>query len=673
MQNHDLHLSRSIKIFLRSSLVILFGISIVLIELLGFRTDQGNAQVFKVGLVTDIAGIGDNSFNWMAYQGLLRAEQDLGVVGQLYQPATNDDYDALLQQCATDGNDMCIGVGYLLTGPIENAANLHPSIKYAIVDVSYASYPSNLRGLVFASDEAGYLAGSLSAAMTTSARLGMVGGIKIPPVDLFIDGYRQGALCTNLQIKTMTSYTDSFDNTLLGEQAAQTQLDWGADVIFAVAGGAGVGAVMTTTQAQKWAIGVDSDFYYSVFDNGAVVGAEYLLTSAMKKIDHAVFDTIEDLVNGTFTSGDELYNLANDGVGLAPYHQADAAVPQDVRDYLDILKADIISGAIDPKTPCPGQAQVGLVSDTGGLNDQGYNSAAYQGLQRAQGEDGVFIRAYESTSGDDYAPLLSQCIADSNGLCFSVGFLMSDATYQTANVNPTAKFAIVDVVFDPPLPNVRGMTFAVDQAAYLGGVLAASMPGVDMLGAIGGMQIPPVDLFIDGFLQGAQCVNSDIPMLLTYTNDFGNPELGSQVAQDQIAQGADVIFPVAGPTGVGAAETAAQAQTWTIGVDTDFYYTVFADGGVPGAEYVLTSVMKRVDNAVYGTIVDFLADNFTAGTKVYDLSNEGVGLAPFHEAEPAIPPSVKSYLDLLAKDISSGKITSSSPCSYYNFAPLIGK
>jgi basic membrane protein A and related proteins len=661
----------SSRVIIRLGLVLLLTLAIVATGVFGIKANPGKAQTYKVGLVTDTAGIGDKSFNWMAYQGLLRAEQDLGVVGQLYQSATSDDFDVLLQQCVADGNDMCIGVGFLLGSPIENAANLNPSVKFAVIDVTYASYPPNLRGLIFASDEVGYLAGALSALMTTSDKLGVVGGMMIPPVDLFIDGYRQGALCTNLQIKTMTSYTNDFNNIPLGEQAAQAQLNWGADVIFAVAGGTGVGVVKTATQDEKWAIGVDSDFYDSVFGGGTAPGAEYLLTSAMKRVDNAVYDTIKDLVDSAFSSGEKLYDLANDGVGLAPFHEADPAVSQGVRDHLAALKAEIISGAIDPRAPCPGQAQVGLVSDIGGFNDNSFNSMAYQGLLRAQVENGVYIRTYESTSQDDYAPYLQRCVNDGNGLCISVGFLLGDATLQAANANPSKKFAIVDFSYDPPLPNVRGINFAVDQPAYLAGVLAASMPEVDMLGVIGGMQIPPVDLFIAGFQQGARCVNPDIPTLLTYAGDFNDPELGSQIAQQQIAQGADVIFPVAGPTGYGAAKTAAQAQVWTMGVDNDYYDTVFEGGSQPGAEYLLTSVMKRIDNAVYGTILDFIAGNFSAGDKFYDLASDGVGLAPFHAAEAAVSPTVKSYLDMLAQDIIAGNITSSNPCRYYNFIPIV--
>ncbi len=417
----------------------------------GVQAAQDKTDAFKVGLIPDISGIDDNSFNSLAYQGLLRAQTNFGVIGSVYAPALPDQYSAKLQQCVSDGNDLCIGVGFLLANAVEAAAMAYPGTKFAIVDASYASYPSNLRGILFAVEEAGYLAGVLAANMTDSQIIGAIGGMQIPPVDRFIYGYRQGAICSAPAIQTMISYTGDFTDPVLGAEYAVEQLNQGADVIFAVAGSTNIGIELRTTFAQKWAIGVDVDNYYTIFDGGAVDGAEYLLTSAVKRVDNAVYATIADLVAGTFTSGEKEYDLESDGVGLAPFHEADAAVPQSVRDALASVQQDIINGLIDPLAPCLGQLQVGLVSSSGGFDDQSFNLMAYQGLWRAQNELGVFIRTYEPSSDDEYSAYITECVSDGNDLCMGVGFLLSDAIAAAALAYPWTNFAIIDVTLTPIL------------------------------------------------------------------------------------------------------------------------------------------------------------------------------------------------------------------------------
>jgi len=310
------------------------------------------AASISVGLVTDIGGPDDLSFNWLSYQGLLRAQSQLGITPRVYTSTSEADYGPNLQQCVADGNDVCISVGFLTAGAILNAAATYAQTEFAIVDYAWSSYPPNLRGMVFASDEVGYLAGTLAARMSQSDILGSVGGMQIPPVDSFIYGYRNGARCANPNVTVVVSYTDDFGNPDLGAQAAQGLLAQGADVIFAVAGPTGYGAVLTATQSGAWGIGVDVDYYDLVFMSGAVPGSNKLLTSAMKRVDNAVFDTIADVVSGTFTSGTVVYDLAADGVGLAPFHETDPFIPQTARDELARVRQSIISNTLDVNGPC---------------------------------------------------------------------------------------------------------------------------------------------------------------------------------------------------------------------------------------------------------------------------------------------------------------------------------
>lgn len=316
----------------------------------------------KVGLVVTESGIADNGFNFLAYQGLQRAQADMDVTSSLYTPADQNGYGTVLQQCADDGNELCIAVGFPFGVSLANAARANPETRWAIVDWSYpdcwdgategvdcGSFTEmpNVRGLRFNEKQAGYLAGVLAGAMTTSDVVGAVGGMEIPPVVAFVEGYRNGAQCTNPRVNVLTAYTGTFSDPGLGATTAQEMITRGADVIFGAAGSTGDGAIMYSAQNDRWAIGVDADQYLTVFGNGSVAGSGKLLSSAMKRVDNAVYQTIADFVNGTFSSGTTLYELATNGVGLAPFHETDGSISQEIKDKLETVRQGIIDGMVN--------------------------------------------------------------------------------------------------------------------------------------------------------------------------------------------------------------------------------------------------------------------------------------------------------------------------------------
>jgi phosphonate transport system substrate-binding protein len=309
-----------------------------------------NGSDFSIGLVTDPSGIDDKGWNWLSYQGMLRAHDELGVQINLYEPASEEELALMVEQCVNDGNQLCIGVGFLLGDAILNAANNNPDTAFAILDYTQEQYPDNLRGIVFSADEVGYLAGVLAGRMTTSNVIGTFGGSPIPPVDEFMYGYRNGAQCINPDVEVLMDYSNDFGNPELGETIAQEMMGQGVDVIFPVAGLTGTGALLTTSQAGSWAIGVDTDQYLSVFENGAVTGSEFILTSAMKNLDNAVFMTITDLLLGIYSPGTFHYSLALDGVGLAPFHEAD--IPNEFKDEIAEIQQGIIDGSINIYDDC---------------------------------------------------------------------------------------------------------------------------------------------------------------------------------------------------------------------------------------------------------------------------------------------------------------------------------
>jgi len=317
-----------------------------------------------VGLVTDGPEVYDHSFNELSFMGVLRAETELSITYQVYTSTSEADYLLNFEQCVLSGADLCFGVGFLMADAISQTAVLYPGTSFALVDYMFENQPPNLRGMTFAEDQAGYLAGTLAALMSDSDIIGAVGGMALPPVQRFIDGYRNAALCANPSTTVIISYTGTFVDPDLGAQTAQEQMLLGADVIFGVGGATGNGAILTATQSGAWAIGVDTDQYNTVFEGGGVAGSDRLLSSAMKRLDNAVFDTINDVISGTFTAGTVLYTMAEDGVGLAPFHETDPLIPASVRSRLAGVEQGLREGWLDVYGPCV--ATIGVAADLSG-------------------------------------------------------------------------------------------------------------------------------------------------------------------------------------------------------------------------------------------------------------------------------------------------------------------
>jgi len=235
---------------------------------------------------------------------------------------------------------------------------------------------------------------------------------------------------------------------------------------------------------------------------------------------------------------------------------------------------------------------------------------------------------------------------------------LGEDTAKFAKENPDAKFAIVDYAYDPPIPNVLGLTFATDQAAFLAGYLAAGMTKTGKVGTFGGIEIPPVTIFMVGFANGVAHYNkvhgTNVEVLGTkfYVGNFESTDDGRRAGESLMDEGADIIMPVAGPVGLGTAAAVKERGKMLIGVDTDMV--------ISAPEYkdvILTSVLKNMDVAVFEAIKAVKEGTFKGGTYVGTLANNGVGLAPFHEFEDKVPQSLKDELEQLKKDIIEGKVS----------------
>ena len=308
------------------------------------------------------------------------------------------------------------------------------------------------------------------------------------------------------------------------------------------------------------------------------------------------------------------------------------------------------------------QLQVGLVTGVGGVDDRGFTASAWAGVQRAIEELGVEGQYLESQEPSDYAPNINQFIQQGYDLIVTVGFLLGDTTKTAAEANPDTDFTIVDFSYDPPLDNVRGLTFATDEAAFLAGYLAAAMTHSGKVGTFGGLDIPPVTIFMVGLENGVEHYNeqhsTSVEVLGAglFIDSFESTEDGRIAAESLMDEGADIIMPVAGPAGLGAAEACQERGTMMIGVDTDWYISA-----PEYQEIYLTSALKGIDNAVFQAIKDKLQSTFTGGEWIGTLENDGVGIAPFHEYEDEVPQAVKDEMEGVRQGIIEGTIDTGWP------------
>ncbi len=300
--------------------------------------------------------------------------------------------------------------------------------------------------------------------------------------------------------------------------------------------------------------------------------------------------------------------------------------------------------------------KVGLVTDTGGLNDHGFNHLSYVGLQKAESDLGVTGNVVQSNSESDYIPNLTHFAQQGYNVVIAVGFLMHDAVEAVSQKFPKTKFLIIDDSITDRT-NVASALFKTEQCGYLVGALSgylqeSPIKGINTkntVGVIGGMNIPPVTSYIAGFQQGFKKADPTGKVIVKFAGSFSDQNLGSSYAQNLISQGADIVFPVAGGTGVGSIQAAKSAGIYAIGVDADQNYLAPAT--------VLTSALKGVNTATYDVISQVKNNQFKQGPQMFDLANNGVSIAP---PISAVPASIASKLNDLAKQIEDGKITVSS-------------
>jgi basic membrane protein A and related proteins len=307
----------------------------------GSAAQQEEKPAIKVGLVTDIGGLDDRSFNQLANEGLERAKSELGVEGRVLTSDQNSDYVPNLSSLAQQQYDLVIAVGFLMGDALNTVATRFPDTNFAIIDFPQSALkdkPTNVRGLLFKENEAGYLAGYMAGLYVKDQGgdqiVSSVGGQKVPAVDAYIAGYQAGAKAANPDVETLTGYSQDFVDQAKCKEVALNQIGEGSQVVFQVAGGCGLGALDAAKQRDVAGIGVDANQGYP---------GDQVITSALKRVDTAVFTAAQEVQDGTFQGGaDTIFDLKSDGVGLGELNP-DA---QKYADQVEEVKQQIIAGEI---------------------------------------------------------------------------------------------------------------------------------------------------------------------------------------------------------------------------------------------------------------------------------------------------------------------------------------
>jgi len=330
-------------------------LSVILLDGCGSVPEKRADCRIKVGIVFDIGGKNDRSFNAAAWEGVRRAERELPICLYDVEPGNPTSIEPSMRAFAEKGFDLIIGVGFA-QGPImANVAKDYPGIHFAIVDgVIFEddgkTPKANVASLVFREHEGSYLVGMIAAATSKTGTLGFIGGMDIPLIHKFETGFEEGARSVNPRIKVVDNYvgvTDAaWNNPGKGKELALSQINQGADIIFTAAGNSGLGAFDAVEQFGKGNDGIANKFVIGVDSNQNGVKPGYVLTSMVKRVDNAVFDVVKEVLEGKFAGGFHVFGLDKDGVGYAMDNNNRSLIPATLIERVESAKSRIVSGEI---------------------------------------------------------------------------------------------------------------------------------------------------------------------------------------------------------------------------------------------------------------------------------------------------------------------------------------
>ncbi|MGL4912945.1 MAG: BMP family lipoprotein [Romboutsia sp.] len=272
--------------------------------------EEQSSDSLRITMVSDVGGINDQSFNQSAWEGLQKAEKELGVEVNIIESKQASDYAQNVETAIDEDPDLVIGIGFQMDDAIKDAASNYPDQKFAIIDHSYEEQPENVNSIMFNAQEASYLVGLIAGKKSETGKVGFIGGTRNPVIESFEYGFLAGVDASKSEASVSRQYADTYSDASKGKAIANQMHNDNIDIIFTAAGDTGSGAIESARENGKMAIGVDRDQNALAPDN--------VITSAVKRVDMVVYNTIKDLVDGNFKAGEvSIYGLNEDGVGIA--------------------------------------------------------------------------------------------------------------------------------------------------------------------------------------------------------------------------------------------------------------------------------------------------------------------------------------------------------------------
>jgi basic membrane protein A and related proteins len=330
-------------------LVVLISLVVMVLSVAPLTMAQ---DIESICLITDIGRLNDGGFNQGSNDGAVAAAEEFDLDYTFIETQAETDYDANIQTCVEEGYDIIVTVGFLITNAATEAAIANPDVYFIGVDQFITGGPSNQVGVQFREDQSGFLAGVLAALVAESLDSDTVAGVygmEIPPVKKFRNGFEQGAMYINPDINTLGVYIDDFQAPDRGGSAAEQFIGEGASVIFGAGGPTGTGGITAAAQQDVYVIGVDKDEWVTNFGEGETPGSEYIISSAMKRLDRGVYDMVAAVVNGDMDAfpGGEIYvmDVALEGVGMADKHEAD--VDDEIYEQVAEVQQLMIDGEVE--------------------------------------------------------------------------------------------------------------------------------------------------------------------------------------------------------------------------------------------------------------------------------------------------------------------------------------
>ncbi len=398
-----------------------------------------------------------------------------------------------------EGVDVVIGVGNTMKDDIKTEAENYPDKHFVIIDETYEDgVPENVTPILFRENEAAYLTGLVAGRMTETNKVGFIGGMEVPVIARFEYGYKAGVKEANPNVDVSVQYAGTFGDAAKGKSIANQMYSGGTDIILSAAGGTGLGAIESAKEQDKYAIGVDMD--------QSKLAPNNVLTSALKKVNVGVYDTVKEFVDGNLKGGEaKVYGLEQNGVGIP--ETTKNLVPQEILDYVNSQIEKVKSG--DIKVPATKEE-------------------------------------------------------------YGVGNTMKDDIKTEAENYPDKHFVIIDETYEDGVPeNVTPILFRENEAAYLTGLVAGRMTETNKVGFIGGMEVPVIARFEYGYKAGVKEANPNVDVSVQYAGTFGDAAKGKSIANQMYSGGTDIILSAAGGTGLGAIESAKEQDKYAIGVDMD--------------------------------------------------------------------------------------------------------